>query len=351
MPLKTSDFDYELPPEFIAQEPVEPRDRSRLLVLHRSTGTIDNRFFYELLEYLRAGDLLVLNDSRVIPARLLGQKQDTGAKAEIMLLRSLGGGRWEALAKPSRRLKKGSTVVVNGSMAGGEKAGTSDRIVVEVLEEREGGIRTVRVQGEEYIEKLGKMPLPPYIHRPIANPQRYQTVYARNQGSVAAPTAGLHFTTELMANLREKGVGLEFITLHVGLDSFRTIKEENPEKHSLHKEYAIISEETAESVNRTRRNGGRVVYVGTTVTRAMEQAALSSGLPLKPWSGWCDILILPGYRFKLMDVLITNFHPPRATQLMLVSAFAGRENVLSAYEEAKKLGYRFLSLGDAMLIL
>lgn len=350
--LNTSDYDYELPPEFIAQEPVEPRDHSRLLVLDKSTGKTEHRFFNELPEYLRKGDLLVLNDSKVIPARLLGYKEDTGAKAEIMLLRSLGKGMWEALARPARRLKKGSVVVVGSDKEESEVGQVpSKKIIVQILEEGEGGIRKVKVQDEENIEKLGKVPLPPYIHRTLANPERYQTVYARTQGSVAAPTAGLHFTSELIANLRDKGVNIEFITLHVGLDSFRVVKEEDPRKHSLHKEYAVISEGTAKAVNRTRQNGGRIIYAGTTVTRALEQAALSSGLPLQPYSGWCDILILPGYRFKLMDALITNFHPPRSTQLMLVSAFVGREKVLYAYKEAKKRNYRFLSLGDAMLIL
>lgn len=356
MSLKTSAFDYKLSPEFIAQEPAEPRDHSRLLVLDKGTGRTEHRFFYELPEYLRKGDLLLLNDSRVIPARLLGYKEDTGAQAEIMLLRSPEKGIWEALVKPARRLKKGSVVrigVQDSDEGEGDKGGEvpSNQIIVEVLEEREMGIRLVRVHGEEHIDKLGRIPLPPYIHRTLANPERYQTVYARNRGSVAAPTAGLHFTLGLMANLREKGVNLEFITLHVGLDSFRAVKEEDPREHSLHKEYAVISEDTAKVINRTRQSGGRIIYCGTTVTRAVEQAALSSGLPLKPYSGWCDILILPGYRFQLMDAVITNFHPPRSTQLMLISAFAGREKVLASYEDARKRNYRFLSLGDAMLIL
>lgn len=367
--LKTSDFDYELPKELIAQEPAEPRDHSRMLVLDKSTGDTQHRFFYELPDYLRKGDLLVLNDSRVIPARLLGYKEGTGAKAEIMLLRSLGEGKWEALARPARRLKKESVVRVSREKEEGTRDGPPEQILMEVLEEREGGIRLVKVHGEELIDKLGRMPLPPYIHRTLSNPERYQTIYSRVRGSVAAPTAGLHFTTELMANLRGKGINQAFITLHVGLDSFRIIKEEDPQEHSLHKEYAIIGEDTAAAINQSRQNGGRIICVGTTVVRALEQAALSfsqnganqqdrcflkspqAEITLKPFSGWCDILILPGYRFQFMNTLITNFHPSRSTQLMLVSAFAGRAKVLAAYEEAIERRYRFFSLGDAMLVL
>ncbi len=341
--LNTSDFSYHLPPELIAQEPVEPRDHSRLLVLDKSTGKIEHRFFHELPEYLNKGDLIVFNDSRVIHARLLGHKEDTGGKAEIFLLRSLGDGMWEALSRPARRLKEGNAVIIQN--------GISCRIKVEIMEEKAGGIRIVRLHGEEYIEKLGEVPLPPYIHSRLSDPGRYQTVYAREPGSVAAPTAGLHFTRELMQALREKGIGLEYVTLNVGLDSFRTVIEEDPKDHLINREWAILSEKCADSINRTRECGGRIICVGTTVVRSVEQSALSSGIPLKPFGGWCNLFILPGYSFKLMNTLITNFHPPLSTQLMLVSAFAGREKVLSAYSEAVKLRYRFLSLGDAMLIL
>lgn len=341
--LKTSDFYYHLPNELIAQEPAELRGHSRLLVLDKSTGRIEHRFFYELPEYLNKGDLVVFNDSRVIHARLQGHKEDTGAKAEIFLLRSLGEGLWEALSRPARRLKKGNTVIVKNS--------SSCQIKVEITEEREGGIRIVRLHGEEYIEKLGEVPLPPYIHSRLSDPGRYQTVYARAPGSVAAPTAGLHFTRELMQALQEKGIGLEYITLHVGLDSFRTVSEEEPKGHFINREWAFLSEKCADSINRARESGGRIICVGTTVVRSLEQSALSSGLPLKPFCGWCNLFILPGYSFRLMDILITNFHPPCSTQLMLISAFAGREKVLFAYSEAVKLRYRFLSLGDAMLIL
>lgn len=347
--LKTSDFNYHLPPELIAQEPAEPRDHSRLLVLEKETGKIEHRFFYELPEYLNKGDLIVFNDSRVIHARLLGHKEDTGGKAEIFLLRSLGEGIWEVLSKPARRLKKGNTVIVKNS--------GSCQIEVEIMEEGEGGIRIVRLHGEEYIEKLGEVPLPPYIHSRLSDPGRYQTVYARAPGSVAAPTAGLHFTTELMQALQEKGIGLEYVTLHVGLDSFRTVSEVDPEDHFINREWAILSEKCADSINRARESGGRIICVGTTVVRSVEQSALSSGLPsgrrstpLKPFIGWCNLFILPGYSFRLMDVLVTNFHPPLSTQLMLVSAFTGRGKALSAYSEAVKLRYRFLSLGDTMLV-
>lgn len=335
--MRTSDFDYYLPKELIAQIPCEPRDHSRLMVVHRRTGVLEHRRFFELDEYLRSGDLLVLNNSRVIPAKLLGRKIDGGGKVDLLLLRQKGPAVWEALARPLRRLRPGTRVQF------GDKEGL-------VLERTEKGTLLVRLDDEALMERIGQVPLPPYIHAPLQDPERYQTVYSQVKGSVAAPTAGLHFTPELMARLRKKGVEFAFITLHVGLGSFRPVKVDDPEKHELAAEYCEIGPEAAEMVNSAREDGRRVVCVGTTTVRALEGAINASG-KVEPFQGLNSLYILPGYRFRVVDALLTNFHLPRSTLLMLVCAFAGRKLVLRAYEEAIRRGYRFYSFGDAMLIL
>ena len=338
----TSDFDYHLPPEMIAQTPMEPRDHSRLLVLHRDTGELEHRRFYEVVEYLREGDLLVLNDSRVIPARLHGRRADTGGRAEVLLLRRLEPGRWEALARPGRRLRPGVRVVVD------------DGLDIEVLEDREEGIKIVALSSEEGIERVGEMPLPPYVHTPLQEPERYQTVYSRTAGSVAAPTAGLHFTEALLDEIRGLGVRTAFVTLHVGLDTFRPVTEERPEEHRLHSEAFTLGDEAVGELNAARCEGRRIIAVGTTTVRTLEQVSLwaeeRDGV-IEPVSAWADLFILPGHRFRTVQTMITNFHLPRSTLLMLVSAFAGRERILSAYNEAIREGYRFYSFGDAMLIV
>jgi len=338
----TSDFDYHLPPEMIAQTPMEPRDHSRLLVLHHDTGKLEHRRFYEIVEYIREGDLLVLNDSRVIPARLHGRRADTGGRAEVLLLRRLEPGRWEALARPGRRLRPGVRVVVD------------DGLEVEVLEDREEGIKIVALSSEEGIERVGEMPLPPYVHTPLQEPERYQTVYSRTLGSVAAPTAGLHFTEALLDEIRGMGVRTAFVTLHVGLDTFRPVTEERPEEHRLHSEAFTLSDEAAGELNAARREGRRIIAVGTTAVRTLEQVSLwaeETGGEITPMSAWAELFILPGHRFRTVQAMITNFHLPRSTLLMLVSAFAGRERIMAAYREAIREDYRFYSFGDAMIII
>lgn len=337
--MKTADFDYVLPPELIAQTPIEPRDHSRLLVLSRNDGSLEHRRFFQLLDYLAPGDVLVLNDSRVIPARLYGRKVDSGARVEFLLLRRLSPGIWETLAKPGRRLKPGTEVEI----------GDRPSISAQVLSKAETGVITVRFSDEAALEGLGMVPLPPYIHSPLPDPERYQTVYAKSRGSVAAPTAGLHFTPELIDHIKGKGIEFAFVTLHVGLDSFRPVQVEEPQSHILHWEYCEVSPEAAQILNRAKREGRRVICVGTTAVRAVEEAA-QSGVA-KPFQGWTKLYILPGYHFRIVDAMVTNFHLPRTTLLMLVSAFAGREFTLYAYEEAIRLGYRFYSFGDAMFIL
>jgi S-adenosylmethionine:tRNA ribosyltransferase-isomerase len=341
--MKTSDFDYHLPPELIAQTPLEPRDRSRLMVLERTSGSIEHRRFSDLVDYLKPGDVLVFNDSRVIPARLKGKKADTGGKVELLLLRQLENAVWEVLLKPAKRVAVGTKLEIGDS---------DDSISAEIVGEGEGGIKVIRFPQEMQLPKLGKIPLPPYIRTPLADDERYQTVYARVPGSVAAPTAGLHFTPQLLEKLKEKGVELLFVTLHVGLDTFRPVREEDPLKHPIHKEYGIVTEEVASRLNQAKGEGRRVICVGTTTVRIIEGAAQASQESvIEPFEGGVSLFILPGYRFRLVDALITNFHLPRSTLLMLVAAFAGKDFIFSAYEEAIARKYRFYSFGDAMLIL
>jgi len=340
--LKTSDFYYDLPQELIAQTPLARRDGSRLLVLNRESGAFSHHHFYELPNFLRPGDCLVLNDSRVLPARLLGRRE-TGGAVEALLLRERDGGVWECLMKPARKCRVGTTL----SFGGGTLTAT-------VINEEEEGKRLIQFHYKgiflEILERLGKMPLPPYIKEELADGERYQTVYSRVTGSAAAPTAGLHFTKELLEAVADRGVALAWVTLHVGLGTFRPVKAGEIENHHMHSEFCILPEETARTLNETRVHGGRIVCVGTTSCRTLETFA-REGSEFAPASGWTDIFIYPGYRFKAMDALITNFHLPESTLLMLVSAFAGREHVLRAYEEAVREQYRFFSFGDAMLII
>ncbi len=340
--LKTEDFWYDLPEELIAQTPLEKRDSSRLLVLDRQTGETCHKHFYDIYDYLQPGDCLVMNDSRVLPARLLGRRPSGGA-VELLLLRDMGDKKWECLAKPGRKLQPGQEVIFGN----GELTAT----ILEVLED---GNRLVEFHFEgiflEVLERLGKMPLPPYIKAQLQDQERYQTVYSREVGSAAAPTAGLHFTQELLNKLREKGVSLAFVTLHVGLGTFRPVKVENINDHHMHSELCILPEETAEILNKTRQAGGRIICVGTTSCRTLESLACEDGTFIAG-SKWTEIFIYPGYRFRAMDGLITNFHLPESTLVMLVSAFAGREKVLRAYSEAVEEKYRFFSFGDAMLII
>ena len=339
--MKTHDFWYELPEELIAQTPLEKRDTSRLLVLDKATGEIDHRHFYDIIDCLQPGDCLVMNDSRVLPARLLGQRP-TGGAVELLLLRDLGDKRWECLAKPGRKLQIGQQVIFGN----GELTAT----IADVCED---GNRIVEFHYEgiflEVLERLGKMPLPPYIKAELNDQERYQTVYSRQVGSAAAPTAGLHFTNELLEKIRQKGVKTAFVTLHVGLGTFRPVKAESISEHHMHSELCMLSQETADVLNETKQNGGRIICVGTTSCRTLESLVNEDGT-FGAASRWTDIFIFPGYQFKAMDGLITNFHLPESTLVMLVSAFAGREQVLNAYQEAVKERYRFFSFGDAMFI-
>ena len=340
--MKTSDFYYDLPQELIAQTPLERRDGSRLLVMHRQDGALEHRHFYDLPEYLRPGDCLVMNDSRVIPARLLGKRVPSGGAAEVLLLTDKGGGVWECLVKPGRKLQAGA------ELSFGDGALTAT--VQEVLDT---GNRLVQFHYEgiflEILERLGKMPLPPYIKAELSDGERYQTVYSKVNGSAAAPTAGLHFTRELLDKLAAKGVKEAYITLHVGLGTFRPVKAEEITEHHMHSEFCMISQETADMINETKRAGGRIVCVGTTSCRTLESLADENGF-FHESSAWTDIFIYPGYRFKAMDALITNFHLPESTLVMLVSAFASREKILNAYNIAVQERYRFFSFGDAMYI-
>ena len=339
--MKTSDFYYELPKKLIAQTPIERRDSSRLMVLDKHTGKTEHRHFYNLADYLDPGDCLVLNNSRVIPARLFG-KRLTGGAVEVLLLTDKGDGRWECLTRPGRKAKPGTELVFGD----GELSAV-------VEEEVDGGNRIIHFRYDgifiEVLERLGRMPLPPYIHEELKDAERYQTVYSKELGSAAAPTAGLHFTPELLKRIEDKGITLAYLTLHVGLGTFRPVKEEELENHEMHSEYCVIPSETADAVNRTKSSGGRIIAVGTTSCRTLESRADENG-QLKPWSGWTNIYIYPGYRFKCLDGLVTNFHLPESTLVMLVSALAGRENILAAYEEAVREQYRFFSFGDAMFI-
>ena len=344
--MKTSDFDYQLPPELIAQTPIEPRDHSRLMVVRRDGGQIEHRHFYDLPEYLRPGNLLVFNDSRVIPARLYGTRTDTGSQVELLLLHRLSPGLWKSLVRPGRRMREGHAFEVKGD----------DHVIKgEVVGIEEDGARTVRLEGEEYLDELGIVPLPPYIHESMEDTERYQTVYSRVKGSVAAPTAGLHFTPELLDRVKAGGVETAFVTLHVGWDSFRPVKTDEITDHDMHSEYWELGAEAAGLINLAKAEGRRVVSVGTTAVRLLEQAAaladVVSGNVVEPGSGWADLFIYPGYRFRVVDALVTNLHLPRSTLLMLTSAFAGRKLVHSSYEMATEERYRFYSFGDAMLIL
>ncbi len=340
--MKTHDFWYDLPEELIAQTPLEQRDASRLMVLGRTDGEISHRHFYDIAEYLQPGDCLVMNNSRVLPARLLG-KRPTGGAVEVLLLRDLGQKQWECLVRPGRKMQPGSEVVFGN----GELTAT----VTDILDD---GNRIVSFHYDgiflEVLERLGKMPLPPYIKEELQDQERYQTVYSAAVGSAAAPTAGLHFTQELLAKIREKGVHTAFVTLHVGLGTFRPVKVEEITEHHMHAELCMLDEETAKILNDTRANGGRIICVGTTSCRTLESLVNDDG-SFSPRSKWTDIFIYPGYAFRAMDGLITNFHLPESTLVMLVSAFAGKEHVLNAYSEAVRQRYRFFSFGDAMFIV
>ncbi len=339
--MKKSDFYFDLPEELIAQTPLQKRDQSRLLCLDKDTGAMEHRHFYQLPELLREGDCLVLNDSRVLPARLIGSRP-TGGSVELVLLRDLGDGRWECLSRPGKKTRPGTEL----SFGGGELTATVEEVI-------EGGNRIVHFHYEgvflEVLARLGKMPLPPYIKAELDDPERYQTVYSRELGSAAAPTAGLHFTPELLESIGQKGVNICYVTLHVGLGTFRPVKEEEIEDHEMHSEFCVIPERTAQTVTETKKRGGRVIAVGTTSCRTLESFAREDG-SLPAASGWTDIFIYPGYRFKCVDALVTNFHLPESTLIMLVSALAGRENILRAYRCAVEERYRFFSFGDAMFI-
>ena len=340
--MKTSDFYYDLPPELIAQTPLEKRDESRLLCLDKATGEWSHHHFYELPDFLRAGDCLILNNSRVLPARLLGRRLPGGGACEVLLLQDEGDKVWECLVRPGKHLREGARV----SFGDGE-------LTAEIAEVLPDGNRLVRFDYNgiflEVLERLGKMPLPPYIKEELQDQERYQTVYSKVNGSAAAPTAGLHFTPELLERIAAKGVGVGYVTLHVGLGTFRPVKEDEIEQHDMHSEYCTIPQETADLINRTKVNGGRVICVGTTSCRTIESWAGEDGT-MTATGGWTNIYIYPGYRFKVMDALVTNFHLPESTLIMLVSALAGREHVLASYEEAVRERYRFFSFGDAMFI-
>ena len=342
MEMKRQDFSFELPQELIAQDPLKDRSSSRLLVLDKRTGEVSHHVFRDIIDYLNPGDCLVINDTKVIPARLIGSKVGTDAKIEILLLKRKSDQVWETLVKPGKKAKPGAKISFGEGLLVGE--------VIDIVEE---GNRLVKFSYEgifeEILDQLGQMPLPPYITHQLEDKNRYQTVYAKNSGSAAAPTAGLHFTPELLEQIKEKGVDVVSVTLHVGLGTFRPVKAENILDHHMHSEFYRIEEEEAAKINRAKEKGGRIICVGTTSCRTVESAADENGR-VKAGSGWTDIFIYPGYRFKILDCLITNFHLPESTLLMLVSALAGREHILAAYEEAVKEKYRFFSFGDAMFI-
>lgn len=342
--LKVDLFDFHLPEELIAQTPLEQRDASRLMVLNKETGNVKHHMFHDLLDYVQAGDCLVLNDTRVLPARLFGTKEDTGANIEVLLLKQTQGDTWETLVKPAKRVKEG-TVISFGD----------GRLTAVCKETSDQGGRLLEFNYEgifyEVLEQLGEMPLPPYIKERLDDQERYQTVFAREQGSAAAPTAGLHFTEEMLEQLKEKGVHIAFLTLHVGLGTFRPVSVDDLEEHDMHSEFYQVSEGTAALLNSVREKGGRIISVGTTSTRTLETIATEHNGKFVASSGWTNIFIFPGYEFKAIDGMITNFHLPKSTLIMLVSALAGRENVISAYEQAVAEKYRFFSFGDAMLIL
>lgn len=341
---KTSDYFYELPEELIAQTPVEPRDHSSMLVLDRETGKTQHKHFYDVLDYLKPGDCLILNDSRVLPARIFGTKKDAGAHVEFLLLKCVGNNKWETLVKPGRKAKVGAEFVFSPGVLEGK--------ITDVLED---GNRIIdfSCEGNFYtiLEELGKMPLPPYITAELKDQERYQTVYSHELGSAAAPTAGLHFTKELLKKIEEKGVKIGYVTLHVGLGTFRPVKAENITEHKMHSEHYHLPKETADLINETKKNGGRVIAVGTTSCRTLESVTTFNDGKILESDGWTSIFIYPGYEFKVLDGLITNFHLPESTLIMLVSAFAGYEHVMAAYKEAVEKRYRFFSFGDAMLII
>ncbi|WP_346354150.1 tRNA preQ1(34) S-adenosylmethionine ribosyltransferase-isomerase QueA [Azotosporobacter soli] len=339
--MKLSEFDYYLPERLIAQLPCEPRDHSKLLCVQRSDDEFSHQRFYQMIDHLRPNDILVFNDTKVLPARLYGIKQDTGAKIEILLLKRLNGNDWECLAKPGKKLRHGAVVSF------------SDELQGEIIAHTEFGGRIIRFcyEGifEEIIERIGHMPLPPYIHERLEDKNRYQTVYAKHSGAAAAPTAGLHFTPELLRRIDEKGVQRAFVTLHVGLGTFRPVEVEDVLEHTMHSEFYSIPQETVDAIARAKANGGRVIAVGTTAIRTLETAGASG--KIVAGSGWTDIFIYPGYQFRVVEGMVTNFHLPKSTLLLLISAFAGKEKIMRAYEEAIQSEYRFFSFGDAMLIL
>jgi S-adenosylmethionine:tRNA ribosyltransferase-isomerase len=343
MTMKTSDFYFDLPEELIAQVPLEVRDESRLMVLNKENGDIKHKTFADILDYLREGDCLVLNDTRVIPARLFGVK-DTGANVEFLLLKRVDKNKWQTLVKPGKRAKLGSKF----------SFGNNNELTGEIVDLAEEGTRIIEFTYdgifEEVLDKLGNMPLPPYITETLNDRERYQTVYSKHSGSAAAPTAGLHFTEELLDKIQKKGIKIAYVTLHVGLGTFRPVKVDNVLEHKMHSEFYMVSKEAAELINATKQNGGRIISVGTTATRTLETVASNEGL-MKEGNGWTDIFIYPGYEFKIIDGLLTNFHLPESTLIMLVSSLSSRENVLNAYNEAVKERYRFFSFGDAMLVI
>lgn len=336
-------YDFQLPEELIAQTPLSDRSASRLLLINKENGELAHRHFTDIIDHLQSGDTLVLNDTRVIPARLFGVKEDTGAKAEVLLLKNMGEDRWDALVKPGKKLKTGAVIIF------------SDELRAVVEDEADMGGRTLRFIYEgifnEILDRLGSMPLPPYIKETLDDRERYQTVYAKHEGSAAAPTAGLHFTKELLEQIAAKGVNIAYLTLHVGLGTFRPMSVEKVEEHVMHAEYFVLSQDTADIINATKERGGRIIAVGTTSCRTLETVGRQcQGGPLVECSGWTDIFIFPGYHFNVVDALITNFHLPKSTLVMLVSALAGREHILAAYEAAIEQKYRFFSFGDAMFI-
>lgn len=339
--MKTSDFDYYLPEELIAQTPIKDRDHSRLLVMDRKTGKLEHKIFTDIIDYLNPDDVVVLNNTKVLPARLIGHKVDTDAVIEVLMLKDLGNDTWECLSKPAKRIKIGSIVKF------------SDELSAECIAIGEDGIRHFKFIYKgiflEILERLGEMPLPPYIHEKLNDKDRYQTVYAKELGSAAAPTAGLHFTKELLNKIKEKGILIEEITLHVGLGTFRPVEVEDVNNHKMHSEFYTMSKETAEVLNKAKKEGRRIIAVGTTTTRTLE-TIMNLYSEFKECSGWTDIFIYPGYEFKAIDALITNFHLPKSTLVMLVSAFSSKENIINAYNEAVKEKYRFFSFGDAMFI-
>ncbi|MGM0437213.1 MAG: tRNA preQ1(34) S-adenosylmethionine ribosyltransferase-isomerase QueA [Bacillota bacterium] len=341
--MDVKEFDYDLPEELIAQKPKENRDESQLMCLNKNTGEINEEIFKNIIDYVNPEDMIIFNNSEVIPARLYGEKIPTGTEIEILLLNEIEEGKWEVLVKPGKRVKKGVKVSFG-----------EDLLIGEAVEYTDFGGRIMEFSYEgnfsEIIDKLGEMPLPPYIKRKLDNPDRYQTVYAKKRGSAAAPTAGLHFTDELIKKIRNKGVSIGYLTLHVGLGTFRPVRTEKVEDHNMHSEYFELEQSVVDKIKKTKKNNGRIIAVGTTVTRTLESIASQNSGELKESKGWTDIFIYPGYKFKAIDALITNFHLPKSTLLMLVSAFAGKKNIMNAYQKAVEEKYRFFSLGDAMFI-